>query len=260
MRPRSGSSSPAISRRGCWSSTAGWRSARNCRPRNSAGWCWSTRPSRSPASSTAWPTALSRRTTAGRAASMRCGIRSRTARGRGVPRPARPGRHPKDPRHPLRHPRALARAAARRLRHGVVNPPYTLADELKTVLPALHALLAEDPRAGMVDRMAGRRVSRHGCSAEVFEHLVRIERRILVGVAAAGVAAVLPSIGKVFSLIPSSACPVICRSSIVSLPLARRKLHGRRLEDRRARAWRLGEHFRNAACRCRGRSRRPRSR
>ena len=34
--------------------TDGWRSARICRRRRSAGWCWSTRPLRWQASSTAW--------------------------------------------------------------------------------------------------------------------------------------------------------------------------------------------------------------
>ncbi len=38
----------------------------------------------------------------------------------------------------------------------IVNPPYPLEAEMKAVLPALHALLAEDPRADLVDGMAGR--------------------------------------------------------------------------------------------------------
>ena len=56
---RRGGAEGALRRRrpdaGRSSSTAGWRSAPTCRPRRSAGWCWSTRPSRRRASSTGWP-------------------------------------------------------------------------------------------------------------------------------------------------------------------------------------------------------------
>ena len=159
----SGSSLPATSRRACLNSTAGWRSARNCRPRNGAGWCWSTRPSRSRANSSAWPTRSPRRTTAGRAASMRCGIRSRTARrsppsatGSGRPASRRSSTSASTSAAPSPEPRLDGCGMA------IVNPPYPLEAEMKAVLPALHALLAEDPRADLVDGMAGPRMSRQG--------------------------------------------------------------------------------------------------
>ena len=50
----------------------------------------------------------------------------------------------------------------------VVNPPYTLEAEMKVVLPALHALLADDPRR-MVDGMAGGRMN-------LEQHAARLNR------------------------------------------------------------------------------------
>ena len=62
--------------------------------------------------------ACARRTGAGRAASMRCGTRSRTAAAvAGLPEALRRLRHSEDPGYPLRYPPGFGRAAPRRHRH-----------------------------------------------------------------------------------------------------------------------------------------------
>ena len=66
---------------------------------------------------------------------------------------------------------------------------------MKAVLPALHTLLAEDRALQMVDGMAGRRMTTSRLQAELLHHFVRVERRVLIGVAAAVLPPYLPSIG-----------------------------------------------------------------
>ena len=46
----------------------------------------------------------------------------------------------------------------------IVNPPYALEAEMKTVLPALHAAAGGRPARGMVGQMAGRRVAVRACT------------------------------------------------------------------------------------------------
>ena len=79
---------------------------------------------------------------------MRCGIRSRTAREVAAFRDRlRQAGIPKilDLRFDIRPPSPEPRLDGCGM--AIVNPPYALEAEMKAVLPALHALLAEDPRA-----------------------------------------------------------------------------------------------------------------
>ena len=80
-------------------------------------------------------------------------------RGRGIPRPAQPGGHPKDPRRQLCHPPALAGAAARRLRHGDRQSALCAGrrDEDGAACPARTARGRSARR--LVGQMAGRRVA-----------------------------------------------------------------------------------------------------
>ena len=94
-------------------STAGWRSARICRRRKSAAWCWSIRPSRRRANSTAWPEGLrtAHRRWPGGIYALWYPVKDRAAVSR-LPRGAARSGIPEDPRHGFRGQAAVAQSRA----------------------------------------------------------------------------------------------------------------------------------------------------
>ena len=114
-----------------WKSTAGPRSRLMCRRRNGAAWCWSIRRSRRTAISSSSRAGSPRRTANGPTGIYAAVVPDQgPARARRAGQAAAPLRHRQDAARRAHGGAALRPDPAQRLRADLVNPPWTLENEL----------------------------------------------------------------------------------------------------------------------------------
>jgi hypothetical protein len=148
MRKRWPRSSKAISRPASSSLMAGWHWVRTCRPRKSAGWCWSIRHSRSVVSSIGWSRGSKKahRRWPGGIFALWYPIKDRKAVAAFREELANTGiAKIMDIEFYIRQPSSEPRLDGTGM--VVVNPPFQLEGELQVMLPALGKLLVEGPGA-----------------------------------------------------------------------------------------------------------------